>query len=56
MASDLGSLAYCYKLPMNGKGAKVAKDYCFLSAWVLVDNGDTDLGSPRASYRKILKP
>lgn len=31
MASDFGSVAYCYKLPVNGEGAKVAEDcYCLL--------------------------
>ena len=29
MASDFGSLSYCYELPVNGKGAKVAKDCYF---------------------------
>ena len=29
MASDLGSLAYSYKLSVNGKGAKVAKNCYF---------------------------
>ena len=37
MASYLGSLAYCYKLPMNGKGATVAKDCYFnqFNLWLI---------------------
>ena len=34
MASDFGSLTYCYKLPVNGEGAKVAKN-CYFSQFDL---------------------
>lgn len=53
MSSNFGRLAYCYKLSVNGEGAEIAK-YCYvLSVQPWFDEGDTDLGPPRASHPKI---
>ena len=35
MASDLGSLAYCYELPVNGEGAQIAENDYLLLVWCL---------------------
>lgn len=56
MASDFGSLAYYYKLSVNGERAQVAKNCYSLSVKYWVDDRDTDLGSPRASHPKSWKP
>ena len=34
MTSDLGSLAYCYELPVNRERGKVAKSCYFLSVCI----------------------
>ena len=56
MASNFGGLAYCCELPVDCKGAKVAKDCYFLSAWSWMYSQDIDLGSTITSHPKSSKP